>query len=53
MVLWFELKVVEIGGSYAVDRRQYPAFRRTQNEAHRMKNVNKIIFCASTKIHSP
>jgi len=41
--------VVEIGGSHAVDRRQSAAFWRTQNEAHRIKNVNKIIFCASTK----
>jgi hypothetical protein len=32
-VLRFELKVVDIGGSSAGDHRQYPAFRRTQNEA--------------------
>jgi hypothetical protein len=35
-VLRFELKMVDIGGNSEGDHRQYPFFRRTQNEAHRI-----------------
>jgi hypothetical protein len=46
-VLRFELKMVDIGGNSEGGRRQYPIFRRTQNEAHRILNVGRTIICAS------
>ena len=48
LVLQFELKVAEIGGSSVGDHRQYPTFRKRQNEAHRMQNARRIRVCAST-----
>ena len=47
-VLRFELKMVDIGGNSEGDHRQYPFFRRTQNEAHRIMNVGRTIICDST-----
>jgi hypothetical protein len=47
-VLRFELKMVDIGENSEGGRRQYPIFRRTQNEAYRIGNVCRTIIQAST-----